>query len=456
MTQPLTKGEILHRLATGDTLRGSNLVRADLAGMDLSRVDLSQSNLRMTNLTHANLSDARLANSFLSGATLNSSTLVGANLVEASLIGAMLKGVDLSRADLSGADLTGTNLEGSILSGAYLVGAFLTEADLTGANLASAYVRMAQLAGCNMTDSTFESADLSYSDLSGARLDGAYLVGANLTGAKLSACSLTGCDLRNANLTGADFSGCNLTGAKLHGITFSNIKLADAWADWVDLSADGVIPSQGSIEEVFVGILTRPIAQVFVEGNVQDNVWSAIVAHLCEFQINQPDHADVQLKAIHKGVSSSALYLEAESEVSLVAYFSQLAEIVGRGSQQLLEKLSVVSISKSASKPFSKEAILNATSANGSSVNGSSALSIASFSAMDDPLGLDLSLSSHADTLQQTAFWNSEKGFAILTGTRQVYLQAVSDESLTLRPPHNATAGLDLIRGQFIKEAVNH
>jgi uncharacterized protein YjbI with pentapeptide repeats len=428
--------------------------------MDLSRVDLSQSNLRMTNLSHANLSDARLTNSFLSGATLNHSTLVGANLVEASLIGAMLKGVDLSRADLSGADLTGTNLEGSILAGAYLVGSFLTEADLTAANLGSAYVRMAQLAGCNMTDATFENADLSYSDLSGARLDGAYLVGANLTGAKLAACSLTGCDLRDANLSGADFSGCNLTGAKLHGITFPDIKLADAWADWVDLSADGVIPIQSSIEEVFVGILTRPIAQIFVEGSVQDNVWSAIVAHLCEFQIQQPEYSDVQLKAIHKGFSSSALYLEAENEASLVAYFSELAEIVGKGSQELLEKISVVSSNKNV-KPFSKEALLNATSVNsqsvnGQSVNGSSAVSLTGFSPMDDPLGLDFSLSSLADTMQKTPFWNSEKGFAILTGTRQVYLQAVSSDSLTLRPPHNATSGLDLIRGQFIKDSINH
>jgi uncharacterized protein YjbI with pentapeptide repeats len=455
MTQPLTKGEILQKLASGVSLRGASLVRADLAGMDLSRVDLSQANLRMTNLTHANLSDARLTNSFLSGATLNSSTLVGANLVEASLIGAMLKGVDLSRADLSGADLTGTTLENAVIAGAYLVGAFLTEADLTGANLSSAYIRMAQLSGCNLTDAVFEDADLSYSDLSGARLEGANLVGANLTGARLSACSLTGCDLRNADLTGTDLSGCNLTGAKLHGITFSNIKLADAWADWVDLSADGGVPIQSTIEEVFIGILTKPIAQIFVEGHIPDNVWATIITHLCEFQSNQPTYADVQLKAIHKGTSSSALYLEAESEASLAAYFTQFAEIAGRGSEQLLDKLSVINGSKTVQKPFSKEALLNSASVNGASANGSSSLTFTSFPPMDDPLGLGLALSSHADTLQHTSFWSSEKGFAILTGTRQVFLEAVSNESLTLRPPHNAAAGLDLIRGQFVKETAN-
>jgi uncharacterized protein YjbI with pentapeptide repeats len=447
MTQPLSKGEILHRLASGESLRGASLVRADLAGMDLARVDLTQANLRMTNLSYANLSDARLTNSFLSGATLNHSNLVGANLVEASLIGAMLKGVNLSRADLSGADLTGTTLEKAMVSGAYLVGAFLTEADLSGANLSSAYVRMAQLSGCNMTDAVFEGADLSYSDLSGSRLEGACLVSANLTGARLSACSLAGCDLRNADLTGADLSGCNLTGAKLHGIKFSNIKLADAWADWVDLSADGIIPDQGTLEEVFVGILTRPMAQVFVEGHVPDNVWSSIISHLCEFQSNHENYADVQLKAIHKGVSSSAFYLEAESEASLAAYFTVLAEIVGKGSQQLLEKLSLINAGKNGHKPLSREAALNSASA-----NGASALAFTSFPPMDDPLGLGLAITSYVETLQNTTFWNSEKGFAILTGPRQVFLEAASNESLTLRPPHNATAGLDLIRGQFVKD----
>lgn len=450
MTQPLSKGEILHRLASGDSLRGASLVRADLAGMDLARVDLTQANLRMTNLSYANLSDARLTNSFLSGATLNHSNLVGANLVEASLIGAMLKGVDLSRADLSGADLTGTNLEKAIVEGAYLVGAFLTEADLTGANLSSAYVRMAQLSGCNMSDASFENADLSFSDLSGARLDGTYLVGANLTGARLSACSLAGCDLRNADLTGADLSGCNLTGAKLDGIKFSNIKLADAWADWVDLSTDGIITAQGTLEEVFVGILTRPMGQIFVEGSVPDNVWAAIIAHLCEFQVNHENYADVQLKAIHKGVSSSALYLEAESESSLIAYFGAIAEIVGKGSQQLLEKLAMVGSSRNGHKPFSREAALS-----GATSNGASALTFTSFPPMDDPLGLGLAVASYTDTLQQTSFWSSEKGFAILTGSRQVFLEAASSDSLTLRPPHHATAGLDLIRGQFVKDNVH-
>lgn len=442
MTQPLSKGEILHRLATGESLRGASLVRADLCGMDLARVDLTQANLRMTNLSHTNLSDARLTNSYLSGAMLNQATLVGANLVQASLIGAMLKSADLDRADLSGADLTGTNLEKAQLSGAYLVGAFLTEADLSGANLTSAYVRMAQLSGCVMADAIFENADLSHSDLSGARLDGASLVGANLTGARLSACSLTGCDLRNADLTNADLSGCNLTAAKLHGIKFSGIRLADAWADWVNLSPDGVSPSRATLEEVFLGILTKPVGQILVEGAVADNVWFVILSHLCDFQSTHPNYADVQLRAVHKGTSSSALYLQADREASLAAYFAELAEIIGKGSEQLMERLSLVNVSRNGHKSALKEAAMNGVNSSG----------FVGLPPMDDPLGLGLGLSPHADTLQRTPFWNSEKAFAILTGNRQVYLEASSSESLTLRPPHNSAAGFDLIRGHFVTD----
>jgi hypothetical protein len=39
-----------------------------------------------------------------------------------------------------------------------------------------------------------------------------------------------------------------------------------------------------------------------------------------------------------------------------------------------------------------------------------------------------------------------------LTGNRQVYLEASSNDSLTLRPPHNSTAGFDLIRGHFVSD----
>lgn len=441
MTQPLAKGEILYRLSKGETMRGMNLVRADLSAMELVRVDLTQANLRMANLTQANLSDARLTNAFLSGATMNEAILVGANLVQASMIGAMLKGADLSRADLSGADLTGATLEEAQLAGAFLVGAFLTETDLSKADLAGAYVRMAQMGGSLLACANFESADLSQSDLSGAKLEGANLSSANLTGTKLSACSLVQCDLRYADLTNANLTGANLTGAKLYGMKYTGVALADAWADWVDLSSEGNGGLRRTMEEAFMGILSRPMAQMLVEGMVTDDVWVAILSHLCEFRLRHPEAADVQLKAINRGLSSSSYCLEAERETSLVTYFRELVDIVGRGSQRLSEKLSLVHASQNGHKTLSAEASFEAPF-------GISDLDFSGLGASDDLLGLSI----HEETLQRTTFWNSEKAFLILTGTRQVYLEAASSDLLTLRPPHNAYSNVDLVNGHFVTE----
>src|SRR5262249_38792139 len=157
------------------------------------------------------------------------------------------------------------------------------------------------------------------------RLDGSSMIGANLSGARLAASTLTNCDLRGANLSGADLSGCNLTGARLRGIKFDGVKLDDAWAEWVDLSADSD-PYRGALEEAFVGAIGKPLAQILVEGRVADDVWAAVLAHLCHFQATRPDQSDVRVKAIHQGYRSSALYLEAEHLMSLAAYLSEFAD----------------------------------------------------------------------------------------------------------------------------------
>src|SRR6185369_7962176 len=175
-------------------------------------------------------------------------------------------------------------------------------------------------------------------DLSGVRLDGCCLLGANLMGANLSGSTLKDCDLRGADLTGADLSGCNLTGAKLRDVKFAGIKLADAWAEWVDMAIDG-FEERTSLEEVFAGIIGKPVAQLLVEGRVGDDVWAVILAHLCAFQSTHPAHGGVRLRGIHEGTSSSVLYLEAEREVSLAAYLAEFADIIGKGSQELFEQL---------------------------------------------------------------------------------------------------------------------
>ncbi len=419
-------------------------MRADLSAMDLCRVDLSEANLRMADLNGANLREARLTGCFLSGALLNGASLTGANLVEASMIGASLKNADLSSADLSGSDLTGANLQGAQLAGAYLVGTFLNETDLSGADLTGAFVRMAQMAGSNLVDASLENADLSYADLSGVRLDGCSMISASLMGANLSGSTLKGCNLRGADLTGADLSGCNLTGAKLHGIKFAGVKLADAWAEWVDLAIEG--EERASLEEVFVGIVGKPVAQVLVEGRVGDDVWAVILAHLCSFQMTHPTNAEVRLRGIHEGTSSSVLFLEAEHEVSLAAYLAELADIMGKGSLELFEQLATAVAERS-------QRILDLSDL-------ASELDIPEFGASSSPPrgdGLDQALTQLAgkvEALHHSAFWTSDKAVLILTGNRQIWLESTSNPSLTLRPPHGSAVGVDLVRGHFVTDDV--
>jgi hypothetical protein len=42
----------------------------------------------------------------------------------------------------------------------------------------------------------------------------------------------------------------------------------------------------------------------------------------------------------------------------------------------------------------------------------------------------------------------------ILTGNRQIWLEATSNPSLTLRPPHGSAVGVDLVRGHFVTDEV--
>jgi uncharacterized protein YjbI with pentapeptide repeats len=440
----LSRGEILDRIACGESLRGVNLVRTDLSAMDLARADLAEANLRMAELSRADLREARLTGCFLSGAILTEATLMGANLVESSMIGTVLKNADLSRADLSAADMTGADLQGAQLRGAFMVGTFLNETDLRGASMSGAFIRMAQMAGSDLTGATLDGADLSYTDLSGVRLDGCSLVSANLTGANLSASTLTGCNLRGADLTGADLSGCNLTSARLHDARFEGVKLADTWADWVDVSPDDLREERATLQEVFVGILGRPIAQVLIEGRVSDHVLSVLLSHLSEFQAARPTESDVTLRALHQGSSSTALYFEADHELSLAAYLTEVAELAGKGSAELFQKLGVAlaDLNESHFSPLDNESLATASRFE---------------SELEVPRIRTGSLEMHptrtvtaAERLQATSFWSCEKAFLVLTGNRQAWLEATSNPLLTVRPPHGTPIGVDLIRGHFV------
>ncbi len=439
-----SREEILACAARGESLRGINLVRGDISGLHLVQADLAEANMRMANLSRADLREARLTGSFLSGAMLEEVNLVGANLIEASLIGVNMSRADLSRADLSGADLTGATLEEAQLLGTYLVGTYMNEADLGGANLSGAYMRMAQMAGCNLTNAVLEGTDLSQSDLSGVRLDGCCLVRANLTDTNLSGSTLTGCDLRGADLTGADLTGCDLTGAKLRGVKFPRAKLDDAWADWVNMSAGGN-EERAALEDVFGCIMGKPLAQVLIEGHVSDEVWVVILSHLCRFQNTHPSQADVRLKAIHQGMNSSALYLEANEENSLAAYLAEFADIIGKGYLELFEKLAAAVADQRSRDNGSK-------SPSGGSYNSGGLIASPSAERGNGSSHSAQTASDGIEMLQRTAFWTSEKAFLILTGSRRVWLEAASSETLTIRPPHGSNLAVDLIHGRFVTE----
>jgi uncharacterized protein YjbI with pentapeptide repeats len=450
----ITREEILGRAFTAEGLRGANLVRADLSGLEMVRVNFAEANLRMADLSGADLTEAQLSGCFLSGASMSQSLLIGANLVEASIIGAILEGADLSRADLSGADLTGASLKNAQLAGAYLVGTFLNETDLSGANMTGAYVRMSQMSGSNLSGASLDGADLSRANLSGVRLDNCSLLNANLSGADLSASVLRNCDLRGADLTFADLTGCNLTGARLHGVKGDGAKLVDTWAEWVDLG-QGKVEERGSLEEAFVGMVGKPMAQLLVAGHVGDDVWVAILEHLCEFRLDHSEHSDVALRAIHKGTRSSALFLEAEREMSLAAFFADLTDLLGAGSTELFGKL----------EPVLAEHIgYYSTAATDPPETPEGELD-----GLPDVISLDLEVAllqrtgsvaqvagsvsrSRIEAVEGTAFWNAEKALVILTGNRQVWLEAATSQSLTLRPPHGAAQGVDIVCGKFVTD----
>jgi hypothetical protein len=275
------------------------------------------------------------------------------------------------------------------------------------------------MGGSNLTAATLEGADLSNANLSGACLDGCCLVKANLQGANLSASVLKGCDLRDADLSDADLTGCNLTGAKLNGIKCDGAKLADAWAEWVDLSPADKDEERAPMEEAFAGLVGRPFAQLLVEGHVGDEVWAAILAHLCAFREANSQHSAISLKAIHQGASSSALYLEAELEMSLAAYLAEFADIIGTGSLELFDKLASI---------VGGEGQHNVERRELAAGMGALALEVIQgepgTTTEDRPSRVSQVVNSASEArieiLQGTEFWKAEKAIAILTGTRQV------------------------------------
>jgi hypothetical protein len=212
-----------------------------------------------------------------------------------------------------------------------------------------------------------------------------------------------------------------------------------------------------SLEEAFAEIMGKPMAQILLEGQVADEVWAELISHLSEFQISHQAYSDVRLRGIQQGFSASVLYLEADHEISLAAYLAEIADIIGNGSLELFEKLG-------ATVPNGVAGFHESGVPVGVLQDGTPAICVSdgrlapqpghSTIDLESSTGLRSNASSRnrsrAEALQRTEFWRSEKAFAILTGDRQVWFEATSNDQLTLRPPHGITSGIDLIRGHFV------
>ena len=212
-----------------------------------------------------------------------------------------------------------------------------------------------------------------------------------------------------------------------------------------------------SLEEAFAEIMGKPMAQIILEGQVADEVWAELISHLSEFQIDHPGYSDVHLRGIQQGFSASVLYLEADHEISLAAYLAEMADIIGNGSLELFEKLG-------ATIPNGLAGFDEAGVPVGVLQDGTQALCVSegrlpsqaghqSIDLESPPTLRSKTLNrnrSRTEALQRTDFWRCEKAFAILTGDRQVWFEATSNDQLTLRPPHGITSGIDIIRGHFV------
>jgi hypothetical protein len=156
------------------------------------------------------------------------------------------------------------------------------------------------------------------------------------------------------------------------------------------------------------------------------------------FHLTHPNNIDVGLRGIHQGISSSALYLEADHESSLAAYLAEFADIMGKGSLELFEQLAAAVAEKDCGADSSTV-----------SSDYTARLSADRFDELDHPL---IQLATKVESLQQSAFWNSDKAVVILSGNRQIWLEATSNPALTLRPPHGSAVGIDLVRGHFVTD----
>lgn len=275
------RGEVLARLARGESLAQWDFTGARFAGIDLSGADLTgawleAADLRGAVFTGAKLGGAVLAHARLDGAVLAGADLTGANLGAASVAGAVfdqalargaiLSSVDLAdsswrRADLTGAEITDLSparadfaraklsglmlrrldLRSVTLAGADLSGAMLIECDLSGTNLAAATLDRTLFTQCSLRGAALPRASVRTSvfaqgcDLTAVDLTEATLIGTNLRGQVLRSARLAGAVLDGADLSEADLAEATLTGSSLVGALLVRTRLVNAVATGANL-----------------------------------------------------------------------------------------------------------------------------------------------------------------------------------------------------------------------------
>ncbi len=219
-SHPLSREDVMARVASGEGLSG-----ADLRGLDLSSA----------NLTNARLDGAKLDGALLEGAILDGADLSQASLQRVRADGARFDGAVLERANLEGLTARRASFVAASLAGARLPNTNLTAVNLERADLSSALVTGAVLEGASMKDVACDGAELQLANLRGADArSGSFrradFTGADLTGATLDAANLHGARLDRAKLDGVSAIDAGLEGARGEAVSFKGARLTRARA----------------------------------------------------------------------------------------------------------------------------------------------------------------------------------------------------------------------------------
>lgn len=349
----LTRGQVIAKVAAGESLAGYDLRELDLHKASLIGAYLRKAYLKRANLVRADLIGANLSEANLVGAKLRKACLRGANLRDANLIGVDLSGADLSGANLTGAKLIKADFSGANLSMVKLSGADLTMADLQGAKLNEAELCMVDFTGAKLVGA----------ELMGADLSGANLLVAKLRWAKLNNAILKESNFDSANFADTDLSGADLSGVNLWNVNTSNWKIKGLRCDyvynckwsWIDREKEKTRRSftPGEFEQMYH---SAPQMELIFSEEYRDIDHRALLAVLSGLNRQLPQ-AGIRLYGLRRKVNTTVT-IQAKSRIDL----EQAAELLPRQYQRLFNKLS--NVDGISADPFALEQSLRLMSLN--------------------------------------------------------------------------------------------